>query len=1323
MRKKVVHNFNLSIKNSTDIKSSEELTKTIIKELAKVSQEMTQQKDIVQLWQEQKSQNAAVVDNNSISLIEGGATDNTATSEKRTSVSNTPSASGETINGAIPSGTISNPNALIGGVADNTSGTSTSATSSNTTSPTSGAESNVLNFSNGTTTQTYANVAAQQTVTVPQIFHTSENEPTTGVVKAEIKKKLDAAIAANDNETINYWTNISKAFDEGATAKDFDGKPNNILFTQMYARLKQSNTSVESQNFNWEIVRKKMIASIDANILKGKISPESKKRWTTIKQQLIDDKVNIANLFEQYDELFLLLKDVEGLDTLPNTITITTKTKIYPNLSADKLYAPIGKKDVYVFLKSINDMRGSAVNKGAVKIKNSDKTLFIMGESLEFMLDEIFINQNAFKKENINWVVYNVDNNKKVVFRDKGTSLSYNFDTAGTYRVEAYGKDDTVNNKNASTFIELKIVPQEIIITPPAIIKSKFIRTLAEGQSFKITLKNSEVKTLNPIKLYYQVENTKNKKSTIILGEQELDPTGIIKFSMENLGEYCIKVISKDQYNLTQKHSITVIKNFVDSIEKVNDNTENDVYFCSKTSRNAIFKVKNFKIEPATPQEKENVKWLIYDKNGNIHIPDGLKLQVENNDVESPYLLKGESFVFPIPKVEGEFTVEAYSNIKDGIESTSSKKIYVKYPQVTEAYWAYKNGNKKKTSGFAGEINYIKASIPGYSNKLVRINFFLNDSKVVNYHSETKTNEKGEVNKILKFNADLQKHFGIQKSKTAKIRFEIEGRNGRDSYPFKKSANVYNEAELNVTTGAKITDIYFKYEDKRVTPFTKLPYGSKVTGVVRTLNMVGKEVTLRIFKDAHHPKYSHKTVVNNEGVAAINFILDKKWYEINPLLGTMDMFYLGMEGIVSKLSLENGLNAFVKDIITSENKTNEKNKYGIDIPYFLTKYKGNYETNLKVLLNDMNEYYVLEKIVPQKEQVAYMLATVFTETFKTFKPVIESFWIKNKKNREASYHRYDPILASTEKRKKAAIANGNAKEGDGVKYCGRGYVQLTWKKNYQKVKDQFGIDVVNYPDKALEPKLAAKIMIWGMNNGIFTGVSINRYINDSKTDYVNARRVINGTDRSRAIAADAKEFVEDIKIIKNSEAVKPKSSNTERVNVEKNEEKIANSELDKVKLHFEGKTAVEDSLSTKTKNILKEVGIKSKNYNIYITSTARSTYDQARIMYDNCSKRGGVKEQKRIYADPGDIVVDVYVKGIKLGNSKADIIAAMENKIKALDPSTVSKHIANFKVLNTFDISYGRLSNKNDFLDEINKRKELDKVLVENDCYHVQIKQ
>jgi len=53
---------------------------------------------------------------------------------------------------------------------------------------------------------------------------------------------------------------------------------------------------------------------------------------------------------------------------------------------------------------------------------------------------------------------------------------------------------------------------------------------------------------------------------------------------------------------------------------------------------------------------------------------------------------------------------------------------------------------------------------------------------------------------------------------------------------------------------------------------------------------------------------------------------------------------------------------------------------------------------------------------------------------------------------------------------------GNDKPGDGYKYRGRGFIQITGKENYQKIGKMIGEDLVGNPDLANDPKIAAKII-------------------------------------------------------------------------------------------------------------------------------------------------------------------------------------------------------------------------------------------------------
>ncbi|WP_276380935.1 hypothetical protein [Flavobacterium sp. H4147] len=896
MNKNTIHNFNLSIKNNTSSQSPEDLTKAFIKELAEVSKEMSQQKDITQIWQEQNS--ASTVINNIVNSTEEGVFDINAVNKTAPSFNTTSS---------VPEAyLLQSPilNASIGrGVTDTTESTIMSSfASANNTLPVSKADNDILSSS---LSQIYENLDTKQMLSVPQMLQNKENEPSVDLVKAEIKKKLDQAKRANNDEAIQYWTRISKAFEAGMTAIDFDGKPNEMLFTEMYKALKQSRlSSIEIQNFNWEIVREKMIKAIDANILNGAISKENKIRWETIKKQLKDDKTNIANLFEQYDELFLLLKEVEGLDALPNTLTITTKTKIYPNLSADKLYAAIGKEDVYVFLKQVSETKldGSAVNKGAVRIKNADASSFIVGESLEFFVDEAFINQKVHQKENINWIVYNTKNSKENIFRNEGASFGYNFDTPGTYRIDAYGHDHTVKQKKGAktaTFIELKIVAQEIVITPPAAIKGEFSRSFTQEKTFKVSLKNTILKPLNPIKLYYQIETAIAGKTAIISEEKELDTTGIIKLTMPDLGTYKIKVSSKDQYGLVKEFKTSVIKNEVASIGVEGKSSESNIFLLGIANSQLTLEAKTFKINPPTADEKEDVRWIIYDSNNKPYLVSEFKLFANKNDPQKSYMHKWNSFTTSIPQKAGNYVVEAFSHRQKGAKSPCTYKFEVKEPQIAEAYWSWSGGTKKTISGLS-EDNYINASIPYYNNQKVRIYFYLNSRKT-NHFIDVKTNERGELFEKINFDSNFQKLIGFQSQKNTKIGFKLLGIQNGKPYQFKSPANYDTNTVISVTTEKKVLDVYFTYDGKRVTPENEVPFGKKgaiVTLVAKTQNMIGEEIELKAHKISEKPSFTGKAKVNLEGIATTSFLLknlDKKLK-----IGTQIKYYAGVDGYSTK---------------------------------------------------------------------------------------------------------------------------------------------------------------------------------------------------------------------------------------------------------------------------------------------------------------------------------------------------------------------------------------------------------------------------------------
>ncbi|WP_395286407.1 hypothetical protein [Klebsiella quasipneumoniae] len=181
------------------------------------------------------------------------------------------------------------------------------------------------------------------------------------------------------------------------------------------------------------------------------------------------------------------------------------------------------------------------------------------------------------------------------------------------------------------------------------------------------------------------------------------------------------------------------------------------------------------------------------------------------------------------------------------------------------------------------------------------------------------------------------------------------------------------------------------------------------------------------------------------------------------------------------------------------------------------------KNNLRKILESINEFYPNHmEYKPNLYGISYMLATARHETY--YFPTGEYFSEQPEVGGVSYFDKYDPILAVTQVLKNRAIANGNMQQGDGYKYRGRGCVHLTWKNNYQKAKDKFGVDFVNQPELAADFKHAVPIMIWGMEEGIFTGKKLSTYMINNGMDYESARQDINGSDQKVLIASYAKKL-------------------------------------------------------------------------------------------------------------------------------------------------------------------------------------------------------
>lgn len=87
---------------------------------------------------------------------------------------------------------------------------------------------------------------------------------------------------------------------------------------------------------------------------------------------------------------------------------------------------------------------------------------------------------------------------------------------------------------------------------------------------------------------------------------------------------------------------------------------------------------------------------------------------------------------------------------------------------------------------------------------------------------------------------------------------------------------------------------------------------------------------------------------------------------------------------------------------------------------------------------------------------------------------------------------------------------GNIQPGDGPRYRGRGFIQLTGRANYTTYGSRLGIDLVNNPDLALDKTVAAKILALYFIDKKVTDACLQK-------DWLKVRKLVNGVNRSNGL--------------------------------------------------------------------------------------------------------------------------------------------------------------------------------------------------------------
>ncbi|MBZ9874974.1 carboxypeptidase [Mesorhizobium sp. BR1-1-9] len=145
-----------------------------------------------------------------------------------------------------------------------------------------------------------------------------------------------------------------------------------------------------------------------------------------------------------------------------------------------------------------------------------------------------------------------------------------------------------------------------------------------------------------------------------------------------------------------------------------------------------------------------------------------------------------------------------------------------------------------------------------------------------------------------------------------------------------------------------------------------------------------------------------------------------------------------------------------------------------------------------------------------RNQAAYVLATAWHESGHTMQPIHE-------RGAVSYFYKYEPGTAIGRRL-------GNTTKGDGYLFRGRGFVQITGRRNYQFSSGKLGADFVANPDLVLDPNHAKDIIVLGMREGWFSGKKLADYVTLQASNFAGARRIINGTERATLIAGYASQY-------------------------------------------------------------------------------------------------------------------------------------------------------------------------------------------------------
>lgn len=182
---------------------------------------------------------------------------------------------------------------------------------------------------------------------------------------------------------------------------------------------------------------------------------------------------------------------------------------------------------------------------------------------------------------------------------------------------------------------------------------------------------------------------------------------------------------------------------------------------------------------------------------------------------------------------------------------------------------------------------------------------------------------------------------------------------------------------------------------------------------------------------------------------------------------------LGYAG--SKLAARGGDNSQEDDAATASDKNSLSGAQKSLIPKYSSEQLKDY------IIKYAKQTLPANQVVPFIAQVAHESANFrsLEENLNYSPAVLIKKYPKlfNQKTAEqvAAHPQRDQIIANRIYANR--MGNGDYASGDGYRYRGRGFIQLTGRENYDRMSKKLNVDLVNNPDLAADPKYAAQIAI------------------------------------------------------------------------------------------------------------------------------------------------------------------------------------------------------------------------------------------------------